>query len=78
MREKHPAPTVEATLQEVFYANVFSKPDLNMAFCLTELHPDSRDIKTFAAPDCSYRFKRLHFGVNTTTEKKYANKPHGK
>ena len=32
VREKHPVPTVEETLQEVSYAKVFSKLDLNMAF----------------------------------------------
>ena len=51
VREKHPVPTVEETLQEVSYAKVFSKLDLNMAFHQTELHPDSHDITTFAAPD---------------------------
>lgn len=48
VREKHPVPTDEATLQEAFYAEVFSKQDFNMAFYLIELHLDSRDIKTFA------------------------------
>ena len=69
VREKHPVPTVEETLQEVSYAKVFSKLDLNMAFHQIELHPDSRDITTFAAPDGLYRYKRLLFGVNMATEK---------
>ena len=59
LREKHPVPTVEETLQEISEANVFSKLDLNMAFHQIELHPDSRDITTFAAPDGLYRYKRL-------------------
>jgi len=51
------------------YAKVFSKLDLNMASHQIKLHPDSRDITTFAAPDDLYRYKRLLFGVNLATEK---------
>ena len=69
VREKHPVPTVEETLQEVSNAKVFSKLDLNMAFHQIELHPDSRDITTFAVPNGLYRYKRLLFGVNMATEK---------
>ena len=69
LREKHPVPTVAETLQEVSYAKVFSKLDLNMAFHQIELHPDSRDITTFAAPDGLYRYKRLLFGVNMKGKK---------
>ena len=38
VREKHPVLTVEETLQEVSYAEIFSKLDLNMAFHQIELH----------------------------------------
>ena len=69
LREKHPGPTVEETLQEVSRAKVFTKLDLNMAFHQIELHPDSRDITTFAALNGLYRYKRLLFGVNMATEK---------
>ena len=69
LREKHPVPTVAETLQEVSYAKVFSKLDLNMAFHQIELHPDSRDITTFAAPDGLYSYKRLLFGVNMKGKK---------
>ena len=68
-REKHPVPTVEETLQEVSYAKIFSKLDLTMAFHQIELHPDSRDITTFAAPNGLYRYKRLLFVINMATEK---------
>ena len=54
LREKHPVPTVEETLQEISEA-VFSKFNLNQAFHQIELHPDSRDITTFAAPDGLHR-----------------------
>ena len=69
VREKHPVPTVEETFQEVSYAKVLSKLDLNMTFHQIELHPDSRDITTFAAPNSLYRYKRLLFGVNMAMEK---------
>ena len=59
VQEKHPVPTVEETLQEASYVKVFSKLDLNMAFHQIELHPDSRNITTFAAPDGLCRYKDL-------------------
>ena len=40
-----------------------------MVFHQIELHPDSHDITTFAAPDGLYRYKLLFFGVNMATEK---------
>ena len=69
LREKHPVPTIEETLQEISGAKVFSKLDLNMAFHQVELAPESRDITTFAGPNGLYRYKRLIFGVNMATEK---------
>ena len=54
--EKHSIPTVEEALQEISHAKVFSRLDLNMAFHQIELHPDSRDITTFAAPNGLYRY----------------------
>ena len=68
LREKHPVPTVEETLQEISNAKVFSKLDLNMAFHQIELDPESRDITTFAAPNGLYWYKRLLFGINMVTE----------
>ena len=55
LREKHPVPTVEETLQVISEAKFFSKLDLNMAFHQIELHPDTRDVTTFAAPNGLYR-----------------------
>ena len=68
LREKHPVPTIEETLQEMSGAKVFSKLDLNMAFHQVELASESRDITTFAGPNGLYRYKRLLFGVNMATE----------
>ena len=69
LRGKHLDPTVEELLQETSEENFFSKIDRNLAFHQIELHPDSRDATTFAAPDGLYRDKRLFFGVNMATEK---------
>ena len=69
LREKHPVPTVEETLQEISEGKVFGKLDLNMALYQIELYLDSRDVTTFTAPDGLYRYKRLFFGVNLATEK---------
>ena len=55
--ERHPVPTVEETIQEMSGGKVFSKLDLNMAYHQVELHPDSREIATFAGPDGLYRYK---------------------
>ena len=40
-----------------------------MASHQIELHPDSRDITTFATPNGLYRYKSLLFGVKIATEK---------
>ena len=47
----------------------FSKLDLAMAYHQVELHPESREITTFAGPDGLYRYKCLLFGVNMASEK---------
>jgi hypothetical protein len=41
VRERHPIPTVEETIQEMSVGKLFSKLDLTMAYHLIELHPDS-------------------------------------
>ena len=69
VRERQPIPTVEETIQEMGGIKVFTKLDLNMAFHQLELHPQSRDITTFAAPNGLYRYKRLVFGLNMASEK---------
>ena len=69
LREKHPVPTVEKTLEEISSAKLFSKLDFNMAFHQIELASESRDATTFASHDSLYRYKRLLFGLNMATEK---------
>ena len=48
LREKHPVPIIEKTLQEMSGAKVFSKLDLKMAIHQIKLAPESRDVTTFA------------------------------
>ena len=65
IRERQPIPTVEETVQEMGEMKVFTKMDLNMAFHQVELHPHSRDVTTFAAPNgqLTLNFEKLDFGV---------------
>ena len=69
LREKHPVPTIEETLQEMSGAKIFCKLDLNVAFHQVELTPESRDITTCAGPNGLHCYKRPLFGVNMATEK---------
>ena len=69
LKEKHPVPTIEETLQEMPGEKVFSKLGLNMAYQQIELAPESRDITTFAGPNSFCRYKRLLFGVHMAAEK---------
>ena len=68
MRERHPIPTVDETLQEMTQSKVFSKIDLKEAYHQLELHPDSRPITTFVTHCGLFRYKRLCFGINTAAE----------
>ena len=63
VRERQPIPTVEETVRGMGGMKVFTKLDLNMAFHQVELHRQSGDITTFAAPNGIYRYKRLVFGL---------------
>ena len=69
VRERQPIHTVEETVQDMGGMKLFTKLDLNMAFHQVELHPQSRDITTFAAPNGLYRYKCLVFGLNMASEK---------
>ncbi|XP_070569391.1 uncharacterized protein [Ptychodera flava] len=69
VRERHPVPTMDETLEEISGAKVFCKLDMNMAFHQIELDESSRDITTFSGPNSLYRYRRLIFGVNMATEK---------
>ncbi|CAB4023777.1 Transposon Tf2-9 poly, partial [Paramuricea clavata] len=68
IRERHPIPTIEETLQELQGATVFSKLDLRSAYHQIELHPESRPITTFATQKGLYQYTRLMFGVSSAPE----------
>ena len=68
VRERHPIPTVEETLQELHGATIFSKLDLRSGYHQIELHPESRPITTFATQNSLYQYTRLLFGVSSAPE----------
>ena len=68
LREIHPIPTVDEILQSLNGSKVFSKLDLRWDYHQLELTPDSRKITTFVTHCGLFRYKRLLFGVNSTSE----------
>ena len=67
-REKHPMPTPDDLIADQNGAKVFSKLDMTQAYHKLEIDEDSRQITTFATYVGLFRFKRLLFGVNATSE----------
>ena len=68
IRERHPIPTIEETLQELHGATIFSKLDLRSGYHQIQLHPESRPITTFATQKGLYQYTRLMFGVSSAPE----------
>ena len=68
IRERHPIPTLEETVQALNGATVFSKLDLRWGYHQIELHPDSRGLTTFITPQGLKRCKRLIFGLSSASE----------
>ena len=50
-------------------SKVFSKLDRKWEYHQLELSPESREITTFATPDGLFRYKRLLFGVCSSSER---------
>ena len=67
-RERHVIPKFDEILPELHNATVFSKIDLREGYHQLLLHPDSRDITTFATHEGIFRYKRLIFGINSAFE----------
>ena len=68
IRERHIIPKVEDILTELHGAKYFSKLDLREGYHQLELHPDCRDITTFATHKGLFRYKRLIYGVSSAFE----------
>ena len=67
-RERHPMPTVDDLIHKLNGATVFSKLDLRSGYHQLSLHPQSRYITTFATYKALWRYTRLNFGTNSTSE----------
>lgn len=68
VRQRHPIPTLEETLQDLNGATVLSKLDLRWGYHQVELHPDSRTLTTFSTHLGLKRYKRLIFGLSSASE----------
>ena len=67
-RERHPVPTVDDLIHTLNGATVFSKLDLQAGYHQLTLAPECRYITTFATHKGLYRYARLNFGTNSTSE----------
>ena len=67
-RERHITPTLEDILAEVVGSKFFSTLDLDQAYHQLELAEESRYITTFSTHIGLRRYKRLFFGVSSTSE----------
>ena len=61
-------PTMNDVSHDLNGAQYFSKLDLNQAFHQLELKEESRFITTFSTHVGTYRYKRLHYGMNCSSE----------
>jgi hypothetical protein len=68
IRERHPIPTNEETLQDFNGATVFSNLDLRREYHEIELHSDSRVLTTFSTHMGLKAYKRLIFGLTSASE----------
>lgn len=57
-RERHVTPTIDDIIHDLNGAKMFSKLDLKAGYHQLELHPDSRQITTFATHVDLWRYKR--------------------
>lgn len=67
-RPYHPLPKVEYTLAKISGAKIFSKIDATKSFYQVKLNESSKDLTTFICPLGRFRFTRLPFGINASTE----------
>lgn len=68
MRPYFPIPKVEYTLAKVKGAKYFSKIDITKSFHQLVLDKESQLLTTFISPFGRFKYKRLPFGLNCSTE----------
>ena len=68
MREHYELPTIDSMLHKLQGAKVFSKADLRNGFWHLTLDEESSDLTTMATPFGRYKWRRLPFGLNTSSE----------
>lgn len=67
-RQLHQMPRVDEMKTKLCGAKFFTKLDLHSAFHHVRISEKSRELTAFMAPNGTYRFKRLVFGVNCAPE----------
>ncbi|GBL76715.1 Retrovirus-related Pol polyprotein from transposon 17.6 [Araneus ventricosus] len=68
MRELHPLPKAEYSLNLLTEAKIFSKLDANSGFWQIPLDKKSSYLTTFITPFGRFRFQRLPFGISSAPE----------
>ncbi|GBN50696.1 Retrovirus-related Pol polyprotein from transposon 17.6 [Araneus ventricosus] len=68
MRELHPLPKAEYSLNILTGAKIFSKLDANSGFWQIPLDKKSSYLTTFITPFGRFRFQRLPFGISSAPE----------
>jgi len=68
MREHHTLPTLDSMLHKLQGAKVFSKADLRNGYWHVHLDEESSDLTVMATPFGRYKWRRLPFGLNVSSE----------
>ena len=68
LRKRHPIPTIDEILEQLYGSTVFSKIDLRWGFHQVELDEASRPITPFVIDNSLYRYKRLMFEITSAPE----------
>ena len=68
LREKHPLPGVDETLEQLTGATVISKLDANSGFWQIPLAKNCHELTSFITPFGRYCFNKLPFGISSAPE----------
>ena len=66
--ERHILPTTDELIHDLSGSTVYSKLDLRPGYHQHELEPSSRYITTFSTHAGLFRYKRLNFGISSSSE----------